>query len=100
MSCQGDFCLNSAQNDLYSLRLSAYCNYLSSNSAKGGYFHISRMSLDNKIYGDTEILLFNNNTDLGIEVSEIFNWSFHIKKNSESSWIVHLLKHSDQFNLI
>ena len=34
--CHGEFCLNSAQNDLCWLRLWAYCNYLSFNSAKSG----------------------------------------------------------------
>ena len=67
--CHGEFCLNSAQNDLYSLRLCAYCNYLSFNSAKSGYLHISRMSLD-ILLGDVEIHSLDNITDLGIEVSK------------------------------
>ena len=67
--CHGDLCLNSAQNDLCSLRLGAYSNYLSFNSAKSGYLHISRSALDN-ILGDVEIPSLDNITDLGIEVSK------------------------------
>ena len=66
--CNGDFCLNSAQKDLCSLQLWAYCNYLSFNSAKSGYLHISRMSWDNILFGDVEIPSLDNFTDLGIEV--------------------------------
>ena len=76
--CHGEFCLNSAQNDLCSLRLWAYCNYLSFNSAKSGYLHISRMSLDNILLGDVEIPSLDNVTDLVIEVSKTLKWSLHI----------------------
>ena len=97
--CHGEFCLNSAQNDLCSLRLWAYRNYLSFNSAKSGYLHISRMSLD-YILGDVEIPSLDNITDLGIEVSKTLKWSLHIQtKIVKARRSLNYLKHSVPFNL-
>ena len=97
--CHGEFCLNSAQNDLCSLRLWAYCNYLSFNSAKSGYLHISRMSLD-ILLGDVEIHSLDNITDLGIEVSKTLKWSLHIQtKIVKAPRPFNYLKHSVPFNL-
>ena len=96
--CHGDLCLNYSQNDPCSLRLWAYCKYLSFNSAKSGYF--SRSALDNTLLGDVEIPSLDNITDLGIEVSKTLKWSLHIQtkivKNRRS---FNYLKHSVQFNL-
>ena len=93
--CNGDFCLYSAQNDLCSLRLWAYCNYLSFNSAKSGYLHISRMSLDNILLGDVEIPSLDNYTDLGIEVSKTLKWSLLIQtKIVKARRSFNYLKHS------
>ena len=78
--CHGNLCLNSAQNDLCLLRLWAYCNYLSFNSAKSGYLRISRSALDNILLDDVEIPSLDNITDLGNEVSKTFKWSLHIKQ--------------------
>ena len=96
--CHEEFCLNSAQNDLCSLRLWAYwlMGYglivtISFNSAKRGYLHISRMSLDNILLGDVEIPSLDNITDLGIELSKTLKWSLHIQTKIVSS-IVQLLE--------
>ena len=98
--CHGELCLNSAQNDLSSLRLWAYCNYLSFNSAKRGYLHISRMSLDNILLGDVEIPSLDNITDLGIEVSKTLKWSLPIQtKIVKACRSFNYLKHSVPFNL-
>ena len=98
--CHGEFRLNSAQNDLCSLRLWAYCNNLSFNSAKSGYLHIRRMSLDNIRLGDVEIPSLDNITDLGIEVSKTLKWSLHIQtKKVKARRSFNYLKHSVPFNL-
>ena len=100
MLCHSDVCLNSAQNDLCSLRLWAYCNNLSFNSARSGYLHIIRSALDNIIIGDVEIPSIDNITDLGIEVSKTLNWSLHIQtKIVKARRSFNYLKHSVQFNL-
>ena len=97
--CHGDLCLNSAQNDLYSLRLWAYCNYLSFNSAKSGYSHISRSALD-ILLGDVEIPSLDKITDLGIEVSKTLKWSLHIEtKTVKARRSFNYLTHSVPFNL-
>ena len=98
--CHGDLCLNSAQNDLCSLRLWAYCNYLSFNSTKSGYLHISRSALDNILLGDVEILSLDNITDLRIEVSKTLKWSLHIQtKIVKARRSFKYLKQSVPFNL-
>ena len=98
--CHGEFCLNSAQNDLCSLWLWAYCNYLSFNSAESGYLHISRMSLNNILLGDVEIPSLDNITDLGIEVSKTLKWSLHFQtKIVKARRSFNYLKHSVPFNL-
>ena len=99
LPCQGSFCSNSAQNDLCSLRLWAYYNYLSLNLVESGYLHISRMSLDNILHG-VEIPSFNNITDLGNEVSKTLKWSLHIQtKIVKACKSFNYLKHSVAFNL-
>ena len=98
--CHGDLCLNSAQNHLCSLRLWAYCNYLSFNSAESGYLQISRSALDNILLGDVEIPSLDNITDLGIEVSKTLKWSLHIQsKIVKARGSFNYLKHSVPFNL-
>ena len=98
--CHGNLCLNSAQNDLCSLRLWAYCNYLSFNSAKSGYLHISRSALDNILLGDVEIPSLDNIKDLGIQVSKTLEWSLHIQtKMVKARRSFNYLKHSVPFNL-
>ena len=98
--CHGDLCLNRAQNDLCSLRLWAFCNYLSFNSTKSRYFHISRSALDNILLGDVEIPSLDKITDLGIEVSKTLKWSLHIKtKIVKARRSFNYLKHSAPFNL-
>ena len=98
--CHGNLCLNSAQNDLCSLRLWAYCNYLSFNSAKSCCFFISRSALDFILLGYVEIPLLDNITDLGIEVSKTLKWSLHIQtKVAKASRSFNYLKHSVPFNL-
>ena len=98
--CHGDLCLNSAQNDPCSLGLWAYCNYLSFNSAKSGYLHISRSALDNILLGDVEIPSLDNFTDLGIRVSKTLEWSLHIQtKIVKARRSFNYLKHSVPFNL-
>ena len=100
MLCNGDFCLYSAQNDLRSLRLWAYCNHLSFNSAKSGYLQISRMSLHNILLGDVEFPSLDNITDLGNEVSKTLKWSLHIQTNIiKARRSFNNLKHSVPFNL-
>ena len=77
MLCQGNFCFNSAPKDLCSLKCGDYCNYLSFNSVKIGYLHISRTSFDNILLGDEETPSLNNITDLGIEQSKTLKWSLN-----------------------
>ena len=100
MLCHGDLCLNSAQNNLCAMRLWAYCKYLSFNSAKSGYLHISRSALDNILLGDVEIPSLDNITDPGIEVSKTLKWSLHIQtKIVKTRRSFNYLKHGVPFNL-
>ena len=98
--CHGDFCLNSAQNDLCSLRLWVYCNYLSFSSPESGYLHISRSAVDNTLLGDVEIPSLDNITDLRIEVSKTMKWCLLIQtKIVKARRSFNYLKHSVPFNL-
>ena len=88
------------QNDLCSLRLWAYCYYLSFNSDKSGYLHINGMSLDNILLGEFETPSLDNITDLGIQVSKTLKWSLHLQtKIVKAGRSLNYLKHSVPFNL-
>ena len=78
--CHGDFCLKSAQNDPCFVRLWAYCNSLSFNSAKTGFLLIRRTSLANMLLGDVQIPSLDNIRDLGIEVPKTLKWSLHFQR--------------------
>ena len=72
---------------------------LSFNSAKSGYLHISRSTLDNLLLGDVEIPSLDI-TDMGLEASKTLKWSLHIQtKIVKACRSFNYLKHSVPFNL-